>query len=984
MANGEYATITYDLGASSDIKNIAVLQSKNSQYRIGHYSVYAAESSDDLYSENNLIFEDDGTAYSTMRQVASFEKDGKQLFARYVGMKVDDATLDSAENDVLRLSEFTVYTSYSGFTVDTGNLNDADSVVAASAYDKALNPLTRANSLISNVAAIGGSWSNGTDGGDYNVPSGLTAYTSGDGFDDITVNNGNVLYAGNRDSNGNLLSLRDDYNNYYQLDYLLPVDSDISKFSVYGHRNTQWSPYHMLVSFASSRDELFTDSAKNIDFYARGTYSIVSLDEAVNARWMSVRIICGIQPSFIGKSVDPVNCYARMYHIDVFGAFGTVVDGTSVTVTSDWQDAVQKGELQGATDINGNYGIGAKLTLTAKEQATKDGVNYTAFKGWYEGETLLSTKRVYTYTIADTEPHTIKAVYSDTLSYRVNFTDRLGNIIYTAYVIPDGTLTEEDIYSASSAVPEFYGRLRQLDENELQIWDRSVADPITGDCTFKALYIENEVKYTVSVTKTDGSVSKADYGFDARLELADSAAQIWTVNGNEYSTGSSVTLYVFGDMEIMAKTSSPSNAHVTIVKKSADSNSLTVMAHINNPENKVIKKAGVKFVSGTSYQKLGDAAWSDEYLTQNNCRAVEAVVNSYVGADFMATLKNVQSQKNAVRRAAQAYVVFEDGEELYSNVMYEDFAKKLSNPIIPTASGNVADPFFAVEDGVYYQAFNKGSGLYVIWSSTLEGLATAYDDGNYQLVNGADDGDVYRNFYAPEIHKMNDGYWYIYSAPEYGNGTNHKMAAVKSKTQYLKDGFNSEVTVMDYSTDAALSIDGTVMNFGGKQYFIWSEQSCMKIALMSSPTELYGTSVSFLTPKYSWEKQVYSLVEGPAMLYHGGRVFMSYSASDSQSDYYCIGLLELVGSNPLDPESWVRVGDKPVVSKTDSVFGPGHNSFLTVNENGYNVTYIVYHAHLQPTAIIGTAWKGRNVFIQRVYWDINGYPRFMKPSADIE
>lgn len=230
---------------------------------------------------------------------------------------------------------------------------------------------------------------------------------------------------------------------------------------------------------------------------------------------------------------------------------------------------------------------------------------------------------------------------------------------------------------------------------------------------------------------------------------------------------------------------------------------------------------------------------------------------------------------------------------------------------------------------------------------------------------------------------MNDGYWYIYAAPEFGDGSRHKMAAVKSKTQHLKDGFESTVTLMDYGTTAQLSIDGTVMNYKGRQYFIWSEQGCMKISLMESPTKLSGSAVSFLTPKYDWEKQIYSLVEGPAMLYHNDRIFMSYSASDSQSDYYCIGLLELTGEDPLNPDSWTRVGDQPVVQKTDSVFGPGHNSFLTLHENGHDVTYIVYHAHIQPTSIIGTAWKGRNVFIQRVYWNTKGYPRFMTPSADI-
>ena len=988
MGAGEYATITYDLKKTTAVKNIAVIQSLNENYRLGKYAVYASNDLNTLYTAENEVYEDDGTAFSSLRQVASFEKSGDNtLSARYVGMKVTDATLNSAETDVLRLSEFNVYSFNDGFSVTVGTLDDVDTVTSARGYDKALSPLSRANSLLSNIPSIGGSWRKGTQGeSGYVVPKELTAY-DGDGcsFTDVTVNNGRIFYTGDRDTNGKILSLKDEYDNYMQLDYKLPIASKITKFAIYGHRNLQWSPYHLQVSFADSRAELFSDTAKTIDYYTRGTYSIVDLEEAENAAWASVRILCGIQPSFIGRTTDESNCYTRMYHFDVFGEFGTVIDGSTVTVTSDCVDAVSKGELSGTTDTNGNYGVGAKITLIAKEQATRDGENYYAFDGWYEGDTLLSEELQFQYTIKDGDPHTVTARYKTTLSYRVDFADHAGNTVYTAYVTPGETLKASNIYAASIKVPELYGHIRLLDKNELQIWDHDVTEPINEDVTFKALYTADvSLKYTVSVTKTDNNTATDTYGFDARLALSDENAALWTVNNAEYAHGKNVTLYVFDDMTVKAlATASQNAASVSIVKKAADADSLTVLAHISNPNGKTVAEAGVRFVSGTSYEKLGDNPWTDAYLLEKDCRAAKAAVKTAVNSDFMATLKNIPTTKNAVRRAAQAYVVFEDGEELYSNVMYEDFEKTLTNPIIPTASGNVADPFFAMEDGVYYQAYNKDGGLHVVWSDTLSGLATAYADGNYQVVNTNDDGDVYKNFYAPEIHKMNDGYWYIYSAPEYGNGSKHKMAAVRSKTQYLKDGFESTVTLMDYESTAQLSIDGTVMNYKGRQYFIYSEQGCMKIGLMESPTKLTGDLVSFLTPKYDWEKQIYSLVEGPAMLYHNDRVFMTFSASDSQSDYYCIGLLELTGDDPLNPDSWTRVGDQPVVQKTDSVFGPGHNSFLTLHENGHDVTYIVYHAHTQSTEIIGSAWNNRNVFIQRVYWDVNGYPRFMTPSADI-
>lgn len=76
---------------------------------------------------------------------------------------------------------------------------------------------------------------------------------------------------------------------------------------------------------------------------------------------------------------------------------------------------------------------------------------------------------------------------------------------------------------------------------------------------------------------------------------------------------------------------------------------------------------------------------------------------------------------------------------------------------------------------------------------------------------------------------------------------------------------------------------------------------------MSSATTV-GNAVKISTPSLDWERVGGNTNEGPAMLYHGGRTFLVFSASSCAGTGYKLGRLELTGTNPLSASGWVKYG----------------------------------------------------------------------------
>ncbi|MFJ5811540.1 family 43 glycosylhydrolase, partial [Streptomyces sp. NPDC093093] len=154
--------------------------------------------------------------------------------------------------------------------------------------------------------------------------------------------------------------------------------------------------------------------------------------------------------------------------------------------------------------------------------------------------------------------------------------------------------------------------------------------------------------------------------------------------------------------------------------------------------------------------------------------------------------------------------------------------------------------------------------------------------------------------------------------------------------------------------------------------FINGSRQSLVIAPLGNPYTLSGPFRVISSPTLSWETQGGSVNEGPEPLYHEGRTFLSYSASNCNTPDYKLGRLELTGADPLSAASWTKA-PAPVFQRSDAagVYGPGHNGFFTSPDGTGN--WLLYHAN-DTTA--GGCDNKRTTRAQKFTWRPDGTPDF--------
>ncbi len=288
----------------------------------------------------------------------------------------------------------------------------------------------------------------------------------------------------------------------------------------------------------------------------------------------------------------------------------------------------------------------------------------------------------------------------------------------------------------------------------------------------------------------------------------------------------------------------------------------------------------------------------------------------------------------------------------------------IRNPVAP----NGHDPWVIRQDGLYYYCYSHRGAIWVNSSDRLQDAVQFKGTRVWRPERGKSWS---RELWAPELHFL-QGRWYIYVAADDGNNDNHRMYVLQSKTNNPAGQYTFKGKIYD-STDK-WAIDGTVMQFMGKLYFIWSGWEGdmnvgqnLYIAPMSDPTTISGQRIMISKPEYDWEKIGDPLVnEGPEVLKHGYDLFIIYSASGSWTDDYCLGQLKLVGDDPQKPSSW-RKKAIPVLTSSKTIFSPGHASFTKSLDETED--WIVFHTAKHK----GAGWD-RCTRIQPFTWDSNGDP----------
>lgn len=298
-----------------------------------------------------------------------------------------------------------------------------------------------------------------------------------------------------------------------------------------------------------------------------------------------------------------------------------------------------------------------------------------------------------------------------------------------------------------------------------------------------------------------------------------------------------------------------------------------------------------------------------------------------------------------------------------------------------------ADPYvYKHTDGTYY--FTASLPDY-------DGIALRKADKLFDLKDAPekiiwkkhDKGIMSFHVWAPELHFI-FGKWYIYFAA----GDVDDIWAIRPYVLECQgdDPFNDEWIekgMMQCSDEdpfsfRAFSLDATVLENHGEYYFIWAEKvgvgkqiSNLYIAKMESATKLSTVQVLLTTPDYDWERVGFWVNEGPAFIKHDGKIYMTYSASET-GVAYCIGMLSADENDDLlDPKSWEK-RRMPVLKTSEElkIYGPGHNSF-TVNDEGEPV--MIYHARTEAEIVGNPLYNpNRHAMVMKVKWNESGEPEF--------
>lgn len=299
-----------------------------------------------------------------------------------------------------------------------------------------------------------------------------------------------------------------------------------------------------------------------------------------------------------------------------------------------------------------------------------------------------------------------------------------------------------------------------------------------------------------------------------------------------------------------------------------------------------------------------------------------------------------------------------------------------TNPLIERGQ----DPSVVYHDGYYYLV-QSGDGLNIRRSETITGLASAEPVTVYR----SPEGEAYSyDQWAPEIFHYEDK-WYIYvaatSAP--GNNPTHRMYVLQADTDDPLGSWTMKGKVYDPEADK-WAIDGIPFEYEGQLYFVWSGwpgdlgdfPQNLYIAEMSDPLTLSGPRHLLSEPDQPWERTVAALQEGPQVFMHDGKLSIVYSADASWMPAYKLGVLHLTGDDPLDRDSWTKIG--PVFEKntdaTPPVYGPGHNSNPILSPDGTE-SWFLYHAKSRATP----GWDDRGIRAQPFTWDDEGLPVFGEP-----
>jgi GH43 family beta-xylosidase len=301
----------------------------------------------------------------------------------------------------------------------------------------------------------------------------------------------------------------------------------------------------------------------------------------------------------------------------------------------------------------------------------------------------------------------------------------------------------------------------------------------------------------------------------------------------------------------------------------------------------------------------------------------------------------------------------------------------ITNPIIK--SQDAPDPWIVYHKGYYYftATLDPTGGVWLWRAQTLAGL----DAGEKIKVYAApQSGERSKQIWAPELHRLN-GRWYVYFTASNGVDETHRIYVLESAGEdpFGKYTFKGKVSEPG---NESWAIDATVLTYKDKMYLLWVAHvpgrtaNGIRIAALLNPWTIEGKSVLLVEPTYEWEQKRFPLDEGPVPLMRNGKLFLVFSASDTGTPDYALGLLTFSGGDVMNPKAWTK-SPVPVFTRYSgadgNVFGPGHNGFFKSPDGKED--WIVYHGKETDRY----TYEGRLTRVQKISWNPDGTPNLGRP-----
>ena len=268
----------------------------------------------------------------------------------------------------------------------------------------------------------------------------------------------------------------------------------------------------------------------------------------------------------------------------------------------------------------------------------------------------------------------------------------------------------------------------------------------------------------------------------------------------------------------------------------------------------------------------------------------------------------------------------------------------------------LADPYILLEGDTYYAYGTHDSDGIRCYSST--DLRTWKDEG--QALNKANTTES-KWFWAPEVYHIKDKYIMYYSANEhlYAATATSPKGPFRQVGSYQMGGLIGNEQCID--SHVFFDEDSTAYIF----FVRFNDGNCIWQARLSTEdyiTPVEGTLRKCFAVSQDWENIMARVNEGPNIIKHNHRYYLTYSGNDYQSQDYAVGYATTTN---LESGAWVKYSGNPILKRWDDLVGTGHHSLFYDKEG---LLRIVFHAHYSTEKIhdrlmyIGTmTFRGNNL-----------------------